>query len=102
MIYAVNADQVCIVYRLRTGCQWKAMPEQFGSGSTCHARFQRWCEAGLFRRIFEKLLRFYDDVRGIDWEWASLDSAMVKAPKGATRPDPTQPIGQSAASSGTS
>lgn len=90
-----------IVYRLRTGCQWKAMPQQFGSGSTCHRRFQRWCETGLFRRMFEKLLRFYDDIRGIDWEWASLDSAMVKAPKGGTRPGPTQPTGRSAASSGT-
>lgn len=91
-----------IVYRLRTGCQWKAMPAQFGSGSTCHARFQRWCETGLFRRMFEKLLRFYDDMRGIDWEWASLDSAMVKAPKGGTSRVRIQPTAQSAASSGTS
>ncbi len=29
-----------ILYRLRTGCQWKALPPQFGSGSTCHRRFQ--------------------------------------------------------------
>ena len=31
-----------IVYRLRTGCQWKALPRDFGSGSTCHRRFQEW------------------------------------------------------------
>ena len=80
-----------IVYRLRTGSQWKALPAQFGSGSTCHARFQAWTEAGIFRRLFEKLVRFYDDVCGVDWEWASLDSAIVKAPKGgdATGPNPT-------------
>ena len=65
-----------IVYRLRTGSQWKALPRQFGSGSACHARFQAWSEAGIFRRLFEKLVRFYDDVRGVDWEWASLDSAI--------------------------
>ena len=59
-----------IVYRLRTGSQWKALPAQFGSGSTCHARFQAWTEAGIFRRLFEKLVRFYDDVCGVDWEWA--------------------------------
>lgn len=82
-----------IVYRLRTGCQWKALPERFGSGSTCHARFQRWCKAGLFRRVFQKLVRFYDDVIGVDWEWASVDSAMVKAPKGGTRRGPIQQIG---------
>lgn len=80
-----------IVYRLRTGSQWKALPDQFGSGSACHARYQTWCEAGLFRRLFEKLVEFYDDVCGIEWEWASLDSAMVKAPKGgdSTGPNPT-------------
>ena len=80
-----------IVYRLRTGAPWKALPAQFGSGSTCHARFQAWSEAGLFRRLFEKLVEFYDEICGVEWEWASMDSAMVKAPNGgdATGPHPT-------------
>jgi putative transposase len=80
-----------IVYRLRTGSQWKALPEQFGSGSACHARFQSWCAVGIFRRLFERIVEYYDDVCGAQWEWASLDSAMVKAPKGgdATGPNPT-------------
>ena len=60
-----NRTILCgIVYRLRTGSQWKALPAQFGSGSTCHARFQAWTEVGIFRRLFEKLVRFYDNVRG--------------------------------------
>jgi transposase len=25
-----------IVHVLRTGCQWKMLPKEFGSGSTCH------------------------------------------------------------------
>jgi len=79
-----------IVYRLRTGCQWKALPEQFSSGSTCHLRFQQWVQAGLFEKIFEELVRFYDDRRGIQWKWTSLDSATVKAPKGGTRRGPTR------------
>jgi Putative transposase of IS4/5 family (DUF4096) len=28
-----------ILYVLATGCQWKAMPKQFGSGSAIHAHF---------------------------------------------------------------
>src|SRR3989442_15559438 len=28
-----------ILYVLRTGCQWKALPREYGSGSTCHRRF---------------------------------------------------------------
>lgn len=77
-----------IVYRLRTGSQWKALPEQFGSGSACHARFQSWCVAGIFRRLFEKIVEFYDDICGVEWEWASLDSAIVKAPKGGDSTGP--------------
>lgn len=73
-----------ILYRLRTGCQWKALPSDFGSGSTCHLRFQQWVEAGVFGEIFRQLLHHYDREVGIDWNWASLDGAMVKAPKGGT------------------
>ena len=91
-----------IVYRLRTGCQWKALPRDFGSGSTCHARFQEWCTAGVFTEVFSKLLQLYDRKRGIQWKWSSLDSALAKAPKGGTSRAPTPRIGRKAASNATS
>ncbi len=92
-----------ILYRLRTGCQWKALPrEYFGSGSTCHERFQEWVDAGVFAKVFEQCLRYYDAWRGIDWRWCSLDSAMVKAPKGGTIRVPTRPIAPKKALSATS
>jgi transposase len=31
-----------ILYILRTGCQWKMLPKEHGSGSTIHRRFQEW------------------------------------------------------------
>jgi transposase len=31
-----------ILYVLRTGCHWKAVPKEYGSGSTLHRRFQEW------------------------------------------------------------
>ena len=91
-----------IVYRLRTGCQWKALPQDFGSGSTCHRRFQEWVAAGVFKEIFSELLKFYDHKRGIQWKWSSLDSAMVKAPKGGTSRARTPRIARKVASNGTS
>jgi putative transposase len=80
-----------ILYRLRTGCQWKALPSQFGSGSTCHRRFSEWTASGLFERIMQAVLEHYDAEVQIDWEWCSMDSATVKAPKGGddTGPNPT-------------
>ncbi len=73
-----------ILYRLRTGCQWDAIPREFGSGSTCYRRFVEWREAGVFHMMHVEMLLYYDEQRGIDWQWASLDGAIVKAPKGGT------------------
>ena len=92
-----RAVLAAIVYRLRTGCQWKALPAQFGSGSTCHLRFQQWVQARVFERIFAQLVRHYDARRGIQWQWTSLDSATVKAPKGGTKPVRTRRTAQSGA-----
>jgi transposase len=83
-----------MLYRLRTGCQWKALPKEFGSGSTCHLRLQQWREAGVFKRIHAELLRHYDKKRGIRWDWSALDSAMVKAPKGGATQVPTRRTGR--------
>jgi transposase len=71
-----------ILYVLRTGCQWKALPAEYGSGSTCHRRFQEWVRKGVFQKLWVKLLERYDELRGIEWEWQSLDSLTVKAPLG--------------------
>ena len=80
-----------ILFVLRTGCQWKALPQHYGSGSTVHRRFQQWRAAGLFRAIMQVMLRWYDQVRGIDWTWQAADSKMAPAPLGGekTGPNPT-------------
>ena len=83
-----------ILYRVRTGCQWKALPREFGSGSTCHLRMMQWSHAGVFPRIHEALLRYYDKRRGIKWDFASLDSALVKAPKGGAKRGRTRRTGE--------
>jgi transposase len=91
-----------ILYVLRTGCQWKAVPKEFGSGSTCHKRFQEWEQAGLFEQLWEKLLGRYDELRGIQWRFQSLDSAIVKAPLGGRRRVRTPRTGANPAPRGTS
>jgi len=41
-----------ILYILRTkGCLWKTAPSEFGSGSTCHRRFQEWVQIDIFKKI---------------------------------------------------
>jgi Putative transposase of IS4/5 family (DUF4096) len=69
-----------ILYVLRTGCQWKAVPRTFGSGSTCHRRFQQWAQDGTWERLWREQLVWYDLEHGIGWEWQAADSATVPSP----------------------
>jgi len=81
-----------IFFVLRTGCQWKALDEtKICSGSTAHARFQEWVAAGVFLEFWQAGLLEYDELKGLDWEWLSMDGAMSKAPlageKSGQKPD---------------
>ena len=81
-----------ILYVLRTGCQWNALPQEFGvSGKTAHRYFQGWVRAGLFKRMWQAGLLEYDELQGIDWQWQAADGALTKAPLGGekTGPNPT-------------
>jgi transposase len=73
-----------ILYVLRTGCQWKMLSEEYGSGSTCHRRFQEWTVSKVFQKLWVRLLEVYNDLRGISWLWQSLDSVSIKTPLGRT------------------
>jgi len=90
-----------ILYVLRTGCQWKALPKEFGSGSTCHRRFQEWVQVGVFQQLWGKGLQEYDRRHGIGWRWQALDSAMVKAPLGGRKPAPILRIAANSAPNAT-
>ena len=80
-----------IFYILRTGIQWKALPRTLGASSTVHDRFQEWESQDLFLKLWAKGLHQYDELKGLDWEWQSMDGAMTKAPLGRenTGPNPT-------------
>jgi transposase len=71
-----------IMYVLRTGCQWKMLPREYGSGSTCHRRFQEWVKLDVFKKVWVRLLKEYGNKKGIKWNWQSLDSISIKSPLG--------------------
>ena len=89
-------DRVCmdgILFVLRTGCQWNALNATgICPSSTAHDRFQEWAEAGVFRNLWAAGLLEYDQLKGIDWSWQSMDGAMTKAPLGGEKMRP-QPHG---------
>lgn len=78
-----------IFFVLRTGCQWNAL-NQTGicSSSSAHRRFQEWTAAGVFEELWKQSLLKYDEVKGINWDWLSMDGAMTKAPLGGEKDGP--------------
>jgi transposase len=71
-----------IVYVLRTGIQWKALPKSYGASSSVHKYFQEWREAGFFKALWERGVALYDEQKGIGWRWQAIDGAKFKAPIG--------------------
>ena len=71
-----------IFYVIRTGCQLKMLSKEYGSGSTCHRRFQQWVQLGIFKKIWIRLLKEYNRKKGIKWTWQSIDSISIKSPLG--------------------
>jgi putative transposase len=49
-----------ILYVLRTGCQWQALPRSLGAASSVHDRLQEWREAQVFERLWHAGLLTYD------------------------------------------
>jgi len=69
-----------IVYVLKTGTQWKALPKDiFGSPSSIHAYFKKWEEQGFFSEMWKKGLAEYEEMKGIAWEWTLDTSRNAKA-----------------------
>ncbi len=78
-----------ILFVLRTGCQWNALNATgLCSSSSAHRRFQEWVEAGVFSQLWALGLQEYDALKGLAWDWQSMDGAMTKAPLGGKRNRP--------------
>ena len=69
-----------IIYVLRTGCQWSALPrEEFAPNSTVWP-IQPMGEAGLFQPAWALVLNYYDLEIGIGWKWEPMVGAIHSLP----------------------
>ena len=63
-----------ILFRARTGCAWRDLPERFGPWSTASTRFQTWTRNGWFEALRKGVLR----ANAPDLSEAFLDSTSCK------------------------
>jgi transposase len=82
-----------ILYRMRTGCPWRDVPESFGDWSTICRRFNLWSKKGVLMIVF-RALRYEPDL-----EWEFIDGSIVKAHQHSTgaRTEDDEGIGKSVA-----
>lgn len=72
-----------ILFVMKTGCQWSALDDTtLCKHSVAHKRFQEWTKAGVFEEFWRRGLLMYDNTKGLELRWQSIDGAVTKAPLG--------------------
>jgi transposase len=71
-----------MLWILRTGAQWKDLPERYPPYQTCHRRFQQWVRSGVFERILQTLATDLRERGGLDLSECFIDGTFVVAKKG--------------------
>jgi transposase len=82
-----------MLYRMRTGCPWRDLPQAFGCWNSVYKRFNAWSLAGKWLSIFKAL------VIDPDFEWVFIDGTYAKAHQHSAGASSQQPeaIGMSRA-----
>ncbi len=66
-----------IVFRLRTGCPWRDLPERFGPWQPVWKRHARFSKDGTWDQILAALLVQADEAGQVDWQ-LSIDSTVSR------------------------
>src|SRR5688572_29767567 len=53
-----------VLYLNRTGCQWRALPQDFPKWKTVYTIFRRWLLAGLWQQLHDALVRMVRQAAG--------------------------------------
>jgi transposase len=90
----------CIVFVLKTGIAWEDLPLELGcSYKTCKRRLKAWSEAGVWDRLFVRLLARLRAIGRLDLADVLVDAGLIKAPLGGRAPARTRRTAAAAAAS---
>jgi len=85
--YGERACLEGILYVLRWGIPWKALPREPGrpSGKTCWRRLDEWQRLGVWEELVARLHERLAEAEQIEWERAIVDATITAAKRGAGR-----------------
>ena len=78
---AIRGDRLfidAVLYRAKTGCPWRDLPERFGPWKSVYNRFNNWSQQGHWAAIFRALQYEVDDIGSI------VDGSVVRAHQDAS------------------
>jgi len=67
---------------LITGCRWIDLPEQYGSKSSAHRRFQDFQQKGIWKKILKCAIVSAHKQNKINLQKISVDSSSIPSKKG--------------------
>ncbi|MFI6791950.1 IS5 family transposase [Nonomuraea sp. NPDC050383] len=67
------------MWKIRTGADWRDMPERYGPWQTIYQRFRRWSAEGTWQRLLEHVQAHDDAAGAVDWSAVCVDSTIVRA-----------------------
>ena len=62
-----------VLWVLRSGAHWHALPERYGKYKSLHKRCSRWAANGVWEKVFHELLRDRKN------QYLMIDSTIVRA-----------------------
>lgn len=65
-----------VLFVLKTGVPWADLPERFGKSNSVWRRFDRWCEKGVWEKVFRAI---GEDDLAAELAEIHLDSSSIKA-----------------------
>jgi len=68
-----------VIWRFRSGAQWREMPCEFGPWSTVYGRFRAWRDAGVLTALMEGLIAEAARRGKTDLSLVSVDSTTARA-----------------------
>jgi transposase len=67
-----------IMFRTRSGCPWRDLPESYGNWQTVYNRHRRWSGDGPWEKVLDRLRAGCDEAQGDAWTVAA-EATVIRA-----------------------